>query len=96
MLTERQQKLVTMLTKYEELKIQMKLMKVEMNLLLEEESVGAKFQDPSTKLVYKIIEPEGTFIEFTKIGYLRTRKEGEKGGNYMAKKEAEELGFIFL
>jgi len=92
-MTERQQKLVMMLVKYEELKIQMKSMKEEMNLLLKEEGIGSTFQDPSTKLVYKIIEPEGTFIEFQKISYLRTRILGEKGGNYMAIKEAKELGF---
>lgn len=51
-------------------------------------------QDPETLAVYKIIKPQGTFMYYKDIDYKRTALEGEKGGTVLAKKEAEEAGFI--
>lgn len=53
-------------------------------------------QDPETLAVYKIIVPSGTFVSFKQIDYKRTNIEGEKGGgpSVLAKKEAEEAGFV--
>jgi len=53
-------------------------------------------QDPDTLAVYKIIVPTGTFVSFRQIDYKRTNLDGEKGGgpSVLAKKEAEEKGFI--
>jgi hypothetical protein len=50
-------------------------------------------QDPETLLVYKIVKPNGTFMYYRDIDFKRTAKEGEKGGNVLAKKEVLELGF---
>lgn len=75
----------------EELKKTQEELDTEMKLIGLEKYI----QDPDTLAVYKIIEPNGTFISFKKIDYKRTNLEGEKGGgpSVLAKKEAEELGF---
>jgi hypothetical protein len=75
----------------EELKKTQEELDAEMKLIGLEKYI----QDPDTLAVYKIIEPNGTFISFKKIDYKRTNLEGEKGGgpSVLAKKEAEELGF---
>jgi hypothetical protein len=54
--------------------------------------LGFMFQDPEDKVVYQIIAPSGTFIEFKNIDYIRTRKEGEKAGT-LSMKAAQEAGF---
>lgn len=56
--------------------------------------VGTYAQDPDTRAVYKVIEPNGTFTYYRKIDYKRTALEGEKGGTVLSKKEAQEAGFI--
>ena len=56
--------------------------------------VGTLLQDPMTGVVYKIEVPKGGFVYFKHIDYKRTALEGEKGGTVLAKKEAEEAGFI--
>jgi|GEM_PF-3011803 len=56
--------------------------------------VGAMFQDPETSVVYKIEVPKGGFVYFKHIDYKRTALEGERGGTVLAKKEAEEAGFV--
>jgi hypothetical protein len=53
---------------------------------------GAYVQDPATRLVYKIVEPKGSFIYFKKIDYVRTAKTEERSGT-LSKKEANEAGF---
>lgn len=92
MLTDAQQKFLEISARYEELKAEMKLLKPELNGLLEEIGTDTYFQDPATKLVYKVVQPTGTYIEFSKISYNRTKKEDEKKGS-LSKKEAQEAGF---
>jgi hypothetical protein len=54
--------------------------------------VGAYFQDDEGT-VYKTVIPEGTFVQYKKVGYERTRRVGEKRGD-LSMKEAEEKGFV--
>lgn len=86
-----QKRLVSLIEKKEALIEQLKALKPEMEMLMNEVGIGNYFQVDNT--VYKIEVPKGTYVEFKTIDYNRTRKEGEKGGNYLAKKEAEEKGF---
>jgi hypothetical protein len=51
------------------------------------------FQDPETLAVYKIVKPNGTFMYYRDVDYVRTALEGERAGT-LSKKEAESLGFI--
>jgi hypothetical protein len=74
------------------LKAQLKEIDSKLEQALMSLGVGEVFQ-ANDGTVFKVQEPTGTFISFKKIDYVRTRKEGEKGGNYLSKKEAEELGF---
>lgn len=52
--------------------------------------VGNYARDEETGTVYKAIVPRGTFVYFREIDYVRTAKEGERGGTVLSKKEAEE------
>lgn len=86
-----QDKLVELIEKKEQLIQQLKDLKPEMEMLMKELGVGHYFQ--KNNVVYKIEIPKGTFVEFKTVDYTRTRKEGEKGPNFLAKKEAQEMGF---
>jgi len=50
------------------------------------------FQDPSDGTVFQIVKPTGRFVQFEELGYIRTKREGEKRGELSVKK-AEEAGF---
>ncbi len=86
-----QDRLATLIAQKEQLLSQLKLLKPEMEMLMSQLGIGSYFQRDG--VVYKIEQPKGTFVEFKTIDYNRTRKEGEKGGNYLSKKEAQEMGF---
>lgn len=50
------------------------------------------FQDVNG-VVYRLTVPSGTYVEFRRLDYQRTRKPGEKKGS-LSLKEARELGFV--
>jgi hypothetical protein len=54
--------------------------------------IGAYFQDPTDNTVFKIIIPEGRFVNFDKYGYIRTKRKDESRGS-LSVKEAKENGF---
>lgn len=60
--------------------------------LVKEQGVGSYFQDPSDGTVFKLVIPEGKFVQFEKYGYVRTRRKDEKRGD-LSLKEAKEAGF---
>lgn len=64
----------------------------ELNQILTMLGVDTYHQDPVTKVVYKVVVPTGTFVEYKTIGYERTALNGEKRGT-LSKKEAREAGF---
>lgn len=90
-MTEEQQKFVEICEEYEALKELMKEKKQQITVLLEKIGVGNMFQD-TQGIVYKVTSPKGTFVEYAKIGYDRTKKVGEFKGT-LSKKEAENAGF---
>ncbi len=57
----------------------------------EEIGIGGHFQD-AEGTVYQIVEPAGTFIEYQKVGYERTKRGEEKRGT-LSVKRAKELGY---
>lgn len=89
---ELDRQLIELAKKYEDLKKQMKEVKLELNDVLQKIGVDKYVQDKQTGVVYKIVEPTGTFIEFKKIDYTRTKLPDEKKGS-LSKKEAMEQGF---
>lgn len=54
--------------------------------------VGSHFQDPDTGVVYEIVVPNGTFVEFHKVAYHRTKTKDEKQGT-LSMSRAKELGY---
>lgn len=93
-MTDAQKKFVDLAKQYETIKDQTDVIREQLNAVMVELGINSYVQDPSTLTVYKIIKPNGTFTYFRDIGYKRTALEGEKGGVVLAKKEAEEAGFI--
>lgn len=91
-MTDAQMKFLEVSKRYEALKKEMKELKPVMQDLLTEIGIGSHFQDPATKAVYQVVEPNGTFITFDRISYDRTRLEGEAKGS-LSMKKAEELGY---
>jgi hypothetical protein len=57
-----------------------------------EVGVGNYFQDPTDGTVFKLVEPEGRFVNYERFGYNRTRRKDEKRGD-LSMKEAQEAGF---
>lgn len=92
MLTDGQKRIVELSKKMEGLKKELSTLGLELDSLLLDYGVGSSFQDPTDNTVYEIVQPKGTFIEYRKIGYERTKREGEFRGT-MSKKRAEELGY---
>lgn len=93
-MTDLEKRFFDLATESERLKEQQKKISEELSVVMDQLKIGTYLQDPTTGLVYKIEVPNGTFIEFKKIGYKRTAKPGEKGGTVLAKSEAESMGFI--
>lgn len=85
--------MVSLAEQKEALKAQLKEVDAKLETVLKALGVGEVFQ-AADGTVYKILVPTGRFVSFPSVDFVRTRKEGEKGGNYLAKKEAEELGFV--
>jgi hypothetical protein len=77
----------------EALKAKLKEVDAKLETVLKVLGVGEVFQG-ADGTVYKILVPSGVFTTYKQIDFVRTRRDGEKGGNYLAKKEVEELGFV--
>jgi hypothetical protein len=91
-LTAAQRKLIELDNQYAEYKKMLEERKVVTAQVKEEIGVGGYFQDPETGCVYKIVEPEGHWVSYDKLSYVRTRKEGETRGE-LSIKEANEAGY---
>lgn len=89
----KEQTFLELAKKTEKLHDELKVLYKELKISMEALDVGTYLQDPETMAVYKIIEPTGTYVEFRNIDYKRTSLDGEKGGNVLSKKEAQEVGF---
>lgn len=61
--------------------------------LVAEKGAGSYFQDPSDGTVFKLVIPEGRFVQFDKSGFFRTRRAGEKAGS-LSVKEAAAADFV--
>lgn len=77
---------------YEEIEEKMSSLAEELQNFLKAFPVGTYVQDPITNLVYKVVKPNGKFVYYKEIDYVRTAKLGERSGS-LSKKEAEAAGF---
>lgn len=90
-MTEAQLKFVELEQKKEEVKRYFDELRAATEAVAKEVGVNGYFQDHAG-IVYKIVEPEGKFVTFDKISYVRTRRAHEKRGD-LSMKEAEGAGF---
>jgi hypothetical protein len=86
------QKFIDLAVQMESLEDQIGKLREELNQEMLSVGIGQYIQDPVTRLVYKIVEPKGTFVYYKKIDYVRTAKELERSGTLSAK-DAEKAGF---
>jgi len=80
---------INLIQKIEALKEQLKPLQKELDATIKDIPTNEMFQDPETKLVYRIVPQTGIYVEFKPLIYQRTRKEGEAKGT-ISQKEAEE------
>lgn len=92
MLTDQQQKFIEVSKQLELLKEQRKEIGSQLEELANQIGVGSSFQDPEDKTVFEIVVPDGKYMYFDKIDYVRTRREGERSGS-LSLKRAKELGY---
>jgi hypothetical protein len=92
-MNELEQSFVALAKKREDLVRQLKEVNADLVGRMAQLQVGRMFQDPADKVVYQIVVPNGTFVEFRAIDYVRTRREGETKGS-LSMKEAEAAGFV--
>lgn len=90
-MTPAQMKFVSLEKKKEEVKKFFEELKEANEALVAEIGIGGMFQDDEGT-VYKVVVPEGKFITFDKISYVRTRRAHEARGD-LSLKEAEAAGF---
>lgn len=91
MLSEAQKKFIRLEKQKEEVKQYFENLKSAVEEVAKEVGINGYFQDEDGT-VYKIVEPEGKFVTFEKLSYVRTRRMDEKRGD-LSLKEAEEAGF---
>jgi uncharacterized coiled-coil DUF342 family protein len=92
MLTDQQKKFIEVTKELELLKEKRKEIGSQLEELANQIGVGSSFQDPEDRTVFEIVVPEGRYMYFDKIDYVRTRREGERSGS-LSLKRAKELGY---
>lgn len=90
-MTEAQKKFVALEKKKSEYKAWMEELTNAIAEVAKESGVNSYFQDEHGT-VYKIVVPDGKFVYFDKVSYVRTRRGDEKRGD-LSLKEAQEAGF---
>jgi uncharacterized protein YnzC (UPF0291/DUF896 family) len=90
-MTENQKKFVELEKQKEQVKAYFEQLKEAVENVAKEVGINGYFQDEEGT-VYKVVEPEGKFVTYDKISYVRTRRANEKRGD-LSLKEAEEAGF---
>jgi hypothetical protein len=90
-MTEAQIRFVELERKKEDIKKYFDELNTACEALSKEIGVNGFFQDEQG-IVYKVVVPEGKFVHFEKLSYVRTRRPHEKRGD-LSMKEAEGAGF---
>ena len=90
-MTPAQQKFVELEKRKEEVKKYFDQLSAAVLEVQAEVGINGYFQD-GEGTVYKIVIPDGKFVHFDHISYVRTRRLDEKRGD-LSLKEAQEAGF---
>ena len=91
-MTPVQERFVQLEKKKETVKLYFQELKEATDALAQELGIGGTFQDLEDGTVFQVVEPDGKFVTFEKISYIRTKREGEKRGTLSIVK-AREAGF---
>lgn len=91
-MTPAQAKFIELEAKKDEVKRFFDELQAATEAVAQEVGIGGFFQDPNSGLVYQIVIPEGRFVHYEKIGYVRTKRDGERAGT-LSVKAAEAAGF---
>lgn len=91
-MTEAQQRFVALEKRKEEIKKFFDELNQAVEEVAKEVGVNGFFQD-NEGTVYKVVVPDGKFVHFEHLSYVRTRRLHEKRGD-LSLKEAEEHGFL--
>jgi hypothetical protein len=94
MLTDAQKRFVELERKKAEVKKFFQELDLATKAVAEEVGLNGFFQDPSDGTVYQIVKPEGKFIPYKEVDFIRTRRGylGEAKAD-LSMKKAEEAGF---
>ncbi len=92
-MTEEQKEFLKLAKEYESLKEQMSKVSEGLQAALAKLPLNSYLQDPETSLVYKTVVPNGRFVYYQALDYVRTAKPDERSGT-LSKKEAQSLGFV--
>ena len=90
-MTPAQKKFVSLEKKKEEVKKFFEELSSALEDVAKEVGIDSYFQDEEGT-VYKVVRPDGKWVPFEPLSYVRTRREHEKRGD-LSLKEAEEAGF---
>lgn len=90
-MTEAQKKLEELDKRKEEIKKYYEELKSVLDEVSKEIGVNGYFQG-SDGCVYKVVEPDGRYVNYEKLAYVRTKRSGEERGTLSAK-EAKEKGY---
>jgi hypothetical protein len=90
-MTEAQKKFVELERKKEEVKKYFDELNAAVLVLSKEIGINGYFQDDQG-IVYKVVIPEGKFVHFEHISYVRTKRPHEVRGD-LSMKEAESVGY---
>jgi hypothetical protein len=90
-MTDAQKRFVTLEKQKSEVKKFFESLKEATEAVAKEVGINGYFQDEDGT-VYKVVEPDGKFVTFEKISYVRTRRMDEARGD-LSLKEAEAAGF---
>jgi hypothetical protein len=93
-MTEAQKRFVELERKKEDIKKYFDELNQATEAVSKEIGINGFFQDDQG-IVFKVVVPEGKFVHFEKISYVRTRRPHEKRGD-LSMKEAEGAGFKLL
>ena len=91
-MTPAQRKLIELDKRKPEIKAYYEELRETLAQVAEEIGVEGFFQDGAGNPVYQVIKPQGRFVQFEDLAYIRTKLEDEKRGE-LSKKKAEEAGF---
>ena len=86
------QRLIELDKKKEEIKKYYEDLQETLAQVREEIGVDGFFQDPESGSVFQITVPEGRFVHYEPLTYVRTKKDGETRGT-LSMKKAQEAGF---